>query len=244
MLTAVIARFRSPDGWLQGLPAQGRTLDRGFRRAIRRRVHFPDGRPEFHLADLLPWRRSAAPEPIQIVERPVSTVPPSQVVAHALHALLGDASKRAVAEVDRHLESIPRGRERAGKFPSLVVAHALRTERVVETELRREARATRQSVAPVDYRARLEGEARALGAEIALERHAESFAPLTEEELSVRQGQLLLVRLLLDMDDSRADLQRRRRVAIPGAAPTAGSDDGGNLASQPRQRGAGIEIEL
>lgn len=240
-ISTFIARLRDPDAWLDALPADGRSLDHKFGRALRRRAHLPDGRAEFSWSDLLPWRRQPS-EAIEIVERPVSTMKVEKAVESAVYALLGDASKRAVAEVDRHLEGIPRGRERAEKFPGLVVGHQLRTERVVETELRREARSAGQSVAPIDYRARLEGEARALGAEIGLERHAESFAPLTEQELAVRQGQLVLVRLLLDMDDSRADLQRRRRIAIPGSVPATGSDDGGNLSSQPRQRG--IEIEL
>lgn len=241
MLTAILARLRDQDAWLAALPADGHSLDHQFGRALRRRVHFPDARAEFSWSGL--FRRQPS-EVIDRVERPTSTLPPSQAVGRAVDALLGDASKRAAAEVDRHLDAIPRGRERAEKFPGLVVGHQLRTERVVETELRREARAAGQFPAPVDYRARLEGEARALGAEIALERHAESFAPLNEQDLAVRQGQLLLVRLLLDLDDSRADLQRRRRVAIPGSTPTTGSDDGGNLAAQPRQRGTGIEIEL
>lgn len=240
-ISALIARLRDPDAWLSALPADGHSLDRQFGRALRRRVHFPDGRAEFSWSDLLLWRRRPS-EAIEIVERPVSILPaPATAIDRAVDAFLGEARTRAMAEVDRHLESITRGRERAEKFPALVAGHQVRTERVVERELRREARSAGQSVAPIDYRARLEGEARALGAEIALERHAESFAPLTEQELAVRQGQLLLVRLLLDMEDSRADLQRRRRVAIPGSAAT-GSDDGGNLAAQPRQRG--IEIEL
>ncbi len=225
-IVQMFRRFRDPDRWLHALPLQGAIIDAQFTRAVRRGAHLPKLRRSW-----LPWRRQE-PEEIRIVERPVSTLPPAAAIESAVYALLGDASKRAVAEVDRYLESIPRGPERAKKFPSLVVAHALRTERVVETELRREAQVAGQSVAPVDYRARLEGEARALGAEIALERHAESFAPLTEQELSIRQGQLALVRLLLDMDDSRADLQRRRAARPAGAA--AGSDDGGNLAPQRR----------
>lgn len=232
-----IRRLRDPDRWLGSLEIQGAILDAQFDRAVRRGAHLPRARRSW----LTPWRRPE-PEEIRIVERPVSTLPPAAAIESAVYALLGDASKRAVAEVDRYLESIPRGPERAKKFPSLVVAHALRTERVVETELRREAQVAGQSVAPVDYRARLEGEARALGAEIALERHAESFAPLTEQELSIRQGQLALVRLLLDMDDSRADLQRRR--AARPAGTVSGSDDGGNLAPQAERRGIDLGLEL
>lgn len=240
MPQSIIAKLRDPDRWLAGLPHQGAILDGQFTRALRRGTHLSTARRSW----LMPWRRPA-PEVIEIVERPISTLPtPAAAVDRAVDAILGDSRQRAAAEVERHLDTIPRGRERAEKFPGLVAGHRARTERVVETELRREARAAGKPVADIDYRARLEGEARALGAELALERHAESFAPLSEEDLAVRQGQLLLARLLLDMDDSRADLQRRRRVAIPGAAPATGSDDGGNLATQPRQRGAGIEIEL
>lgn len=234
MLIRFIRRMRDPDRWLGRLVSQGATLDAEFTRALRRGAHLPTARQSW----LAPWRRPE-PEQIRIVERPDST-PPAAAVECAVDALLGDARDHARDEVERHVAGLPRGGERAAKWAPLVVAHELRTTRVIETELRRERRAAGQPVPDVDYRARLVGEMRALEAEIGSERRAETFDPLTEQELSVRQGQLVLVRLLLDMDNARADLQRRR-VARPAGAAT-GSDDGGNLDTQPRQRG--IEIEL
>lgn len=238
MLIRFIRRMRDPDRWLAGLPGQGATLDAQFTRALRRGAHLPRVRRSW----LTPWRRPE-PERIEIVQRPIRTLPApaaAEAVDRAVDALLGDARTRARVEVERHVAGLPRGRERAGKFAPLVVAHELRTARVVETEMRRERLAAGQPVPDVDYRGRLVGELRALEAEIGAERHAESFAPMTETELQVRQGQLLLVRLLLDLDNSRADLRRRRAVRPAGTA--TGSDDGGNLDTQPRQRG--IEIEL
>lgn len=219
MLTA-IRRYFDPENWLDALPAQGQLLDRDFARALKRRDR-PGGRLFF-------WRRPQAPEPIEIRERPISTLP----APTAIDLLLGDARQQARAEVERHIDGMPRGRERAEKFSPLVVAHELRTTRVVETELRRGRRAAGQPVPDVDYRARLEGEMRALTAEIATERQAESFAPLSEQELGIREGQLALVRLLLDLDNARADLTRRRAVRAPVAGTT--DSDGGQEAPQRR----------
>lgn len=244
MLLAFILRRLDPDGWLDRLPAEGRTLDRGFARALRRRVHFPDGRPEFRLRDLLPWRRPVS-EVIEIVERPARIMPPADpaaVISHVVDTLLGDARDSARTEVERHINGLPRGRERAGKFSALVLAHELRTTRVVETELRRERRAAGQPVPDIDYHARLAGEMRALEAEIAAERTAETFVPLTEQELSIRQGQLALIRLLLDHDNARADLQRRRAARPAGAV--GGSDDGGNLDVPQRRVSIDLGMEL
>lgn len=181
---------------------------------------------------------------IVIVEKRVPPVAdPAAVVERVVDTLLGDARARARGEVERHVAGLPRGRERAVKFAPLVVGHELRTTRVIETEMRRERRAAGEPVPDVDYRARLVGELRALEAEIVAERHAESFVPLTEQELAVRQRQLALVRLLLDMDNARADLQRRRAVRPAGTA--SGSDDGGNLAApQAERRSIDLGMEL
>lgn len=237
MLTAIRRHF-DPDRWLSSLPSAAATLDRDFRRALRRGAHLPTARPSW-----LPWRRPKA-EMIEIVERPISTLPaPAPAVDRTVDALLGDARQRARAEVDRHIDALPRGRERAAKFAPLVIAHELRTTRVVETEVRRERRAAGQPAPDVDYRARLEREMRALTAEIASERRAETFDPLTEQELDVREGQLALVRLLLDMDDARADLQRRR--AARSVRPASGSDDdGGNLDVPQRRTSIDLGMEL
>jgi hypothetical protein len=231
MINAILRRF-DPESWLDALPDQGGALDRQFARALRRRVHMPGGRPEFRLRDLLPWRRPA-PEVIEIRERPVSTLPAPVAIERSVDALLGDARARARGEVARHVDALPRGRERAGKFPGLTAAHETRTARVLETEARRERRAAGQSAPAVDYRRRLVGEMHALEAEIASERRAETYAPLAEQELAVRQGQLALVRLLLDLDNARADLIRRRQMT--GPSPTAGTtSDGGHDAPQRR----------
>lgn len=237
MLIRFIRRMRDPDRWLSGLQVQGSILHAQFTRALRRGAHLPTARQSW-----LPWRRPAA-EMIEIVQRPVSALPaPAPAVERAVAALLGEARTRARGEVERYVAGLPRGRERAAKWVPLVVGHELRTTRVVETEMRRERRQAGQPVPDVDYRGRLVGEMKALEAEISAERRAETFDPLTEQELSVRQGQLALVRLLLDMDNSRADLQRRR-VARP-AGSASGSDDGGNLDAQPRLRGIDLGMEL
>ncbi|MFO1211009.1 MAG: hypothetical protein U1E40_17620, partial [Amaricoccus sp.] len=176
------------------------------------------------------------------VERPVSTLPPSVAVETAVNALLGEARVRAHDEVDRHIAGLPRGMERAAKWSPLVLAHELRTTRVVETELRRERRRAGEPVPDVDYRRRLEGEMKALEAELSAERHAESFAPLTEKDVHTKNGQLLLVRLLLDLDNTRSELMRRRAVRPAGAV--SGSDDGGNMAPQAERRGVDLGLEL
>lgn len=232
-----IRRLRDPDRWLDRLGSQGATLDAQFTRALRRGAHLPRVRRSW----LTPWRRPV-PEEIRIVERPVSTLPPAAAVETAVNALLGEARVRAHDEVDRHLAGLPRGRERAAKWSPLVIAHETRTTRVVETELRRERRRAGEPVPDVDYRARLVGEMRALEAEIAAERHAESFAPLTEQEHHAKAGQLALVRLLLDLDNTRSDLMRRRAVRPAGAASE--SDDGGNLAPQAERRRIDLGLEL
>lgn len=233
MLTA-IRHALWPDAWLDRLPAEERQLDRGFRRALRRRVHMPDGRPGFSWRDLVPWRRPVV-EVIEI-EAPrrmpaLSATAAATSIETAAAALLGQAKERARDEVERHIDTLPRGRERAEKFAPLVIAHRLRTERVIETELCRELRASGDPVPAIDYRRRLVGEMRALEAELSSERRAETFDPLTEQEVAVLQGQLMLVRLLLDMDNARADLQRRRQVRPAGSTSTTTSD-GGHVSPQ------------
>lgn len=233
MLTA-IRTILWPDAWLDRLRSEERRLDRGFRRALRRRVHMPDSRPNWGWRDLLPLRRPAA-EVIEI-ERPRRMPPLSEAAAaksveSAVSALLGEAGIRARDEVGRHIDTLPRGRERAEKFSPLVIAHRIRTERVIETEICRELRASGEPVPAIDYRRRLVGEMRALEAELSSERRAETFDPLTEQELAVRQGQLMLVRLLLDMDNARADLQRRRH-ARPAGSESSTTSDGGHAAPQ------------
>lgn len=233
MLTA-IRTILWPDAWLDRLPSEERQLDRGFRRALRRRVHMPDGRPNWWWRDLLPWHRPAA-EVIEIERSrrmpPLSEAAAAKSVESAVSALLGEARIRARDEVERHVDTLPRGRERAEKFSPLVIAHRIRTERAIETELCRELRASGQPVPAVDYRARLVGEMRALEAELSSERRAETFDPLTEQELTVRQGQLMLVRLLLDMDNARADLMLRRQVR-PAGSTSSTTSDGGHSAPQ------------
>lgn len=232
-----IRAMRDPDRWVGKLEFQGAILDAQFGRALRRGAHLPKARRSW-----LPWRRPE-PEEIRIVERPVSTLPPAAAVETAVNTLLGEARVRAHDEVDRHIAGLPRGRERAAKWSPLVLAHELRTTRVIETELRRERRRAGEAVPDVDYRCRLEGEMKALEAELSAERHAESFAPLTEKEHHTKTGQLLLVRLLLDLDNTREDLKRRRAVRPAGAAAGT-ADDGGNLAPQAERRGIDLGPEL
>lgn len=235
MLTA-IRRYFDPEGWLAGLPAQGQLLDRDFARTLKRRDR-PGGRLFF-------WRRPQAPEPIEIRQRPISTLPAPAAIDHSVDALLGDARQRARVEVERHVDGMPRGRERAEKFSALVVGHELRTTRVVETELRRERRAAGQPVPDVDYRARLTGEMRALEAEISTERRAETFDPLTGQELDVREGQLALVRLLLDMDNARADLTRRRAMRAPVSGAGTTDSEGGQEAPQRMPSRSSIDLGM
>lgn len=243
MLTA-IRTILWPDAWLDRLPSEERQLDRGFRRALRRRVHMPDGRPNWWWRDLLPWHRPAA-EVIEIERSrrmpPLSEAAAAKSVESAVSALLGEARIRARDEVERHVDTLPRGRERAEKFSPLVIAHRIRTERVIETELCRGLRASGEPVPAIDYRRRLVGEMRALEAELSSERRAETFDPLSEQELAVRQGQLMLVRLLLDHDNARADLQRRRQARPAGSS---GSSDGGNLDVPERRVSIDLGMEL
>lgn len=244
MLTT-IRRLFDQEAWLDGLPAQGGALDRQFARALRRGVHMPYARRTW-LDTLLPWRRQRA-EVIDIA--PPRRMPPLPAAAatmsieSAAAALLGDARIRARDEVARHVDSLPRGRERAEKFSALTIAHEIRTTRVVETELFSELRAAGEPVPAIDYRARLEGEKKALEAEIAAERTAETYAPLTERELDIRQGQLALVRLLLAHDDLRGDLMRRRAVR-PAGSVSGTTSDGGQDAPQRRSVSIDLGMEL
>lgn len=209
----ILRRLFNEDAWLDRLANQRSANDRAFIRAL--------------------GRRARAPETIEIVRRPPYATP-TRTIDPAVAEIRAQARVQAREEVAAHIEATPRGRERAARFPGLVEAHEARTTRVVEGEL--------LSGRPVpDYWARLRDEARALEAEISTERHAESFAPLSEEELTIREGQLRLVRLLLDMENAREDLARRRSVRVPCASGGSTEDSAGPGAPV-RSRGVVMEI--
>lgn len=216
MLTA-ICRLIDPERWLYRLPGDAAAIDRRYDWLERRR------RAE-------EVRRAQQPRPPAIdrafPEGPVQPFPRDEIERE--HFMV-ELDRRVDLEMSGVIAGMPRGQERARKWPALTTAHAIRTRQALDRELRIEWRHARRSAPPVDIEARIRAEVYALDAELGAERHAETYHPLTEQEMNEKQVRRAALREMLALDGVRRELERRRR-ALPM------EDDGGNHDRPERQR--------
>lgn len=210
-MLSTIRRLLDPESWLLRLPGDAAAVDRRFEWLEARR----------RAQDV---RRAAQPRPT-VIERAWPAGPDRPFPRDEIERdqFVVELDERVDNEISRVISGMPRGNERARKWPTLTHAHRLRTRRAVERELRIEWRYTRMSVPPVDLEARIRGEVYCLDAELGAERHAETYHPLTESEMRELEIRRRALREILELDGQRRELERRR-----GAAP-ADDDDGGNL---------------